>query len=143
MPPLRFFVDRVVGDRTQRSDGAAVNADGSGRHSRAGRFIHKGHEFVREARHGAADTNAADIRTPPNSSHPTSFRDIAVHHRPPAAQLYNAFRRAVLFGKITLLVITGAIAAVVYGVAKQPGGAQLVIEWNHGSEAGYLIKQIK
>src|SRR5277367_5280294 len=122
MPPLRFFVDRIVSNGAQRSNSTAINADGAGRDPGARRFIHERHELVREARHGAADANSSDIGTAADPSHPAALGDVAVHHWPPAAQLHDAFRRSVLFGEVALLVVTGAITSIVHRISEQPGG---------------------
>ena len=49
---------------------------------------------------------------------------VAVHHRPPAADLHQTLGRAVFVGEIGLLVIAGAVAALVHRLAEEPGRAQ-------------------
>src|SRR5277367_2122724 len=120
MPPFRFFVYRGVGEGAQRSNSLAVNADARGGDLRSRRFIHKRHELVRKARHGAADANAADVRAAANSGHPSAFWHVAVDHRPPTTQFHDALRRAIHFGKVALLVIPGAVAAVMHRFAEKP-----------------------
>src|SRR5215475_13981510 len=82
MPPLRFFVGRMISDAAQRPDHPAVEADGARRERRARRFIHKRHEFVREARHGAGDADAADVRAAADAAHPGALGHVAIHDRP-------------------------------------------------------------
>src|SRR5579862_6256660 len=98
MPPLRFLVDGLVGERAQCSYGTPVHGDRAGGNSRARGFIHERHELVREAGHCAADTDAANVGTAAHAVHPSAFGDVAVHYRSPAAQLDDAFRGTVLFG---------------------------------------------
>ena len=68
---------------------------------------------------------------PPMPSIQPRFGDVAVHDRTPAAELHDALRRAVFVGKVSLLVVTGAIAAFVDGLSEQPRRAQLVVERDH------------
>src|ERR1700683_932262 len=143
MPPLRLFVYGVLGYGPQRTDRAPIHADSGAGNMGAWRFIHKWHELVGEARHGAADANAADVGTTTDASHPAAFGHVAVHDRAPAADLHDAFGRAVDFREIALLVISGTVAPLVHGSAEQPGGAQLIIQRDHWSQAGDLIKQIE
>ena len=56
---------------------------------------------------------------------------LQLHHRAPAADLHQALGRAVFVGEVALLVIAGAIAAFVNGLAEEPGRPQLFIERNH------------
>src|SRR5579862_3724072 len=51
LPPLRFFVDGFVGECAQRADHLSVGANAHARDFRPRRFVHEGHEFVRESRH--------------------------------------------------------------------------------------------
>src|ERR1700723_3512045 len=116
VPPFRLLVYGGVGHGTQCSDRAAIYANRSGGNTRAGRLVHEGHELVRETWHGATNTDSADVGAAANSGHPSSFGDFAVHDWTPAAELHNAFRGAVLLGEISLLVVTGAVATVMYGL---------------------------
>src|SRR5262245_16893600 len=118
VPPLRLLVDRIIGELAQRADHPAIDADQVRRHARAGRLVHKRHKLIGEAGHGAADTDAADVWATPDAGHPAPFRNIAVDNRPPAAQLHDALGRAVLSGEIALLVVAGAVAAFVDGLAE-------------------------
>src|SRR3984957_1190536 len=114
--PLRLFVYGGIGHGTQCPDRAAIYANRSGGNTRAGRLVHEGHELVRETRHGATNTDSADVGAAADSSHPSSFRHVAIHHGTPAPEFHDAFRGAVLLGKISLLVVTGAVATVMYGL---------------------------
>ena len=92
---------------------------------RARRLVHERHELVGEAGHGAADADAADVGAAADAGHPAALGDVAVDHRTPAAQLHDALGRAVLVGEIALLVVAGAVAAFVHGLAEQPRRPQL------------------
>src|SRR4051812_42671522 len=48
MPPLRFFVERVLGDGTQRSDHSSIGSRSTGGDFGTGRLVHERHELVRE-----------------------------------------------------------------------------------------------
>src|SRR5690348_4205703 len=121
MPPLWFFVDRFIGDAAQLLHGPAPELHYARRELRARRLIHKRHKFIGEARHGAADADAAHVRTAADAIHPAALRHVAVHNRPPAAQFHQALRRTVLSGERPLLVITATVAAFMDGLAEQPG----------------------
>src|SRR5580700_9341894 len=111
MAPLRLLIGRRLGHGTQGSNGAAISPDCCTRNLCPRRLIHERHEFIRKSRHGASDADSAYVGAPADSGHPSPFGYVAVHHGPPASQLHDALGRAVHFGKITLLVVTGAIAA--------------------------------
>src|SRR3954469_3139221 len=57
VPPLRFLVDGLVGDRPQLADHRAVAAGDGGGQAAAGRRVHERHELVREPGHRAADAD--------------------------------------------------------------------------------------
>src|SRR5271163_3468835 len=143
MPPLRFLVYCGVGKCAQRANGLSVNADARGGDFRSRWFVHEGHKLIRKPRHGAADADAANVRTTANTGHPTTLGYVAVHHGSPAAQLHDALRRTIDFREVALLVIAGAVAAVVYGLAKQPGRPELIVERNHRRQPRYLIEEIQ
>jgi hypothetical protein len=42
-----------------------------------------------------------------------------------------------------LLVVSGPIATFVYGLTEKPGRPELIVQWDHGSKTGDLIKQIE
>src|SRR5271155_2305800 len=88
---------------------------------------------------GQPEAVAAAVGAAADAGHRAAFGHVAIHHWTPAAQFHDALRGAVNFREITLLVIAGAIAAVVDGFAKEPERAQLVVQRNHGSEASDLI----
>src|SRR4051794_23429941 len=60
--PLGLPVQGVRGDAAQAPDGGAVQTDRGGGELAAGRLVHERHELVGEARHRAADADAADVR---------------------------------------------------------------------------------
>src|SRR6516164_2541187 len=95
-PPLWLAIHRSSGDAAERAHGAAVHHDSGRRKHGAGRLVHEWHEFVGEAGHGAADANAADAGAAADAGHPAALADVALHHRPPAAQLDNASGLTVL-----------------------------------------------
>src|SRR4051794_39454791 len=104
--PLGLAVERVRGDAAQAADRRAVDADGAGREPATGRLVHERHELVREAGHGAADADAAEVGAAADAVHPAAFGHVALDHRAPAAELDDALRRAVLGGEVGLLVVT-------------------------------------
>src|SRR5262249_45299507 len=120
MPPLRLLVDGVVGDGPQVADDAAVEADEVGGEKGAGRFVHEGHELIGEAGHGTGDTDAAEVGTAADARHPAALGDVAIHDRPPAADLDEALGRAVFVRKVRLLVVAGTVATFMYRLAEQP-----------------------
>ena len=121
MPPLRFFVHGVVGDAAQGTDRAAVDA---------------GYCRMRDSAPGGSSMNGMNLSgkpgmvqpmqmpptlgQPPMPRHPAALGNVAVDHRSPAADLDDALGRAVFLGEIALLVIAGAVAAFVHGLAEQP-----------------------
>src|SRR5947209_11847878 len=60
--PLRFLVHGLGREAAQAADHRPVHAAGGGGHGRARWLVHERHELVREARHGAGDADAADVR---------------------------------------------------------------------------------
>src|SRR5205823_7420841 len=106
-------------------------------------LIHKRHEFVRKSRHRAANADAAHIGTASNTVHPASLGNVAVHYWSPAAQLYEALRRAVLRGEHGLLVVAATITAFVDGFAEEPGRSSLCIQWDHWGHTCYLVEQVE
>ena len=124
-------------------DRLAVRADDRGRELAAGRLVHERHELVREARHGAADADAADVRAAADAVDPAAFGHVALDHRAPAAELHDALRGVVLGREVALLVVAGAVATLVHRLAEQPRRAQLVVERDHRRLAGGLIQQVR
>src|SRR5437016_2215255 len=120
MSPLRLRVHRRLRVLAQLADGAAVGGDGLGGEFGAGRFVEEGrlHELVGEAGHRAADADAADVGAAANTVHPAALADVALHHRPPAAELDDTFARAVADREIGLLVVAGPVAALVDRLAE-------------------------
>src|SRR3954468_3227412 len=141
VPPLRLLVDRLVRDAPQAADRRAVHAGDERRDAAARRLVHERHELVGEARHRAADAEAAAVWAAADARHPAALGDVAVDDRPPAADLHEALRRVVVVGEVALLVVARAVAALVDGLAEQPLRAQLVVERDHGREAGRLVEQ--
>src|SRR5580658_6935835 len=110
---------------------------------RSGRLVHEGHELVRETRHRAADTDAADVRATADAGHPSALRNVAVDNRPPATELDQASRRVVVAREITLLIRRSTVAAVVDGVAEQPLRTQLIVERGDRREPGNHVEQVQ
>src|SRR5690349_11427140 len=71
--PARLLVEGLGGDVAQPLDGPAVRADHLGGQLAAGRLVHERHELVREARHGAADADATDVRAAAHPVDPAAF----------------------------------------------------------------------
>src|SRR5689334_9105548 len=87
VPPLGFLVHRVRGDVAQAADHRAVEAGRGGGELSTRRLVHERHELVGEARHGAADADAAHVRAATDAVEPTPFGHIAFHYRSPASEL--------------------------------------------------------
>src|SRR5690349_1286798 len=100
MTPLRLFVSRTLGHRTQGTDRTAISADCGTGNPGSRRLIHERHELVRKSWHGTTYANAAYVWTSADSRHPPAFRHIAVHYRSPASQLHDALRRAIHFREV-------------------------------------------
>src|SRR5690348_849942 len=143
MPPFRLLVDVQIRNATQATQNAAPNPNHDGGKSGAGRRVHEWHELVREPRHGTANANSADVWAASDSIHPTPFGHVAIHYRAPAADFHEAFRRTIFAREIGLFVITGTVAPFVHGLAEEPRRPQLVVQRNHGSQTGNLIKKIE
>src|SRR5581483_352682 len=143
LAPARFLVLRLGRDAPQGPDDPAVEAAGGGGDLGAGRLVHEGHELVGEARHGAADADAADVGAPTDAVDPAPLRDVALDHRPPAAQFHQALGRAVLGGELALLVVAGPVAALVDGGAEEPLRPQGLVERDHRGGPGRLVEQVE
>src|SRR6476620_10825767 len=103
--PLGLLVDRLVRDPAQPADHGSVDpADRRGQRP-ARRLVHEGHELVREARHRAADADAAHVGAAADGGHPAALGDVAVDDRAPAAELHLALGRVVVAGEVALLVV--------------------------------------
>ena len=124
LAPLGLFILGVVCDGAQSSNHGSVALNGGGGEARPRRLIHERHEFVREARHGATDANAADVGTTSDTGHPSALGHVTIHYRAPAADLDQTFRFAVLVREHAFFVIAGAIAAMVDRRAEKPFGTQ-------------------
>src|SRR5271170_7708513 len=61
--PLGFAIQGSLREAAQGTHGAAIHDDGGRGQLGAGRLIRERHELVGEARHGAADADAADVGT--------------------------------------------------------------------------------
>src|SRR5947199_8271980 len=116
MAPLGLLVHGLIRDPTQLANEWAVAAGDRRRDASAGGGIHERHELVREAGHRASDADAADVGTAADSGHPPPLWHVAVDDRPPAADLHQALGRVVILGEVALLVIAGAVAALVHGL---------------------------
>ena len=84
----------------------------------------------------------ADVGAAADAVDPAPLGHVALHDRAPAAQLDDALRRAVLGGEVALLVVAGAVAALVHGPAEQPGRPQRLVERDHRRLAGRLVEQV-
>src|SRR5712675_2768200 len=119
--PLRFLVQGAGGIAAEAAYHRAVHTARGRRHRRARRLVHERHELVREAGHGAGNADAAHVGAAADAVDPAALGDVALDHRPPAAQLDQALGRAVLVGEVALLVVAAAVAALVHGRTEQPG----------------------
>ncbi len=134
---------RCLREPPQGMNGAAVSRDRIRGEQRPRRLIHERHELVRKPRHGAADTDSADIGTAANTVHPAALAHIALHHRSPAAQLHDALPRAVFLGEFRLLVVAAAVASFVHRLPEKPRGTERLVQRNHGRAPGRLIQQVQ
>src|SRR6201995_5206309 len=105
--PLGLLVRGLGGESAQGPDHGPVHAAGRGRDLRSRWLVHEGHELVREAGHGAGDTDAAHVGAPAHAVDPAALGHVALDHRAPAAQLDQALGGAVLGGEVALLVVAG------------------------------------
>src|SRR6478752_9655422 len=90
VPPLGLLVHRVRGDVAQAADHRAVEAGRGGGELSTRRLVHERHELVGEARHGAADADAAHVRAATDTVDPPALGDVAVHDGTPTAELDDA-----------------------------------------------------
>src|SRR6185295_13355505 len=76
--PVTNVFHRLIAEETEE------RAVGEARHERGGRAfevrVHERHVFVGKARHGAADADAADVRTAADPALPAADRNFAVDH---------------------------------------------------------------
>src|SRR5579863_1382656 len=86
MPPLRLLIHRRLGKGAQHANRLAIRAHRPARYFSSRRLVHKRHELVGKARHGAANADPTNVRAAADSRHPATFRNVAVHHRTPASQ---------------------------------------------------------
>src|SRR5215472_18403260 len=142
-PPLGFLVRGAAGEAAEGTDGGAVHLACRGGHPRAWRLVHERHELVREAGHCARDADAADVGAAADAIDPAALGHVALDHRPPAAELDKAARRAVLAGELALLVVAGAIAALMHGGLEQPARPQRLVQRDHRRLPGYLVQQVQ
>src|SRR3954471_8507188 len=63
LAPLRFHVQRLVGDAAEAADHRPVALAQAARELAARWLVHERHELVGEPRHRAADADATDVRT--------------------------------------------------------------------------------
>src|ERR1700742_1208122 len=109
LPPTRDSVHRCLGKLAQRVDRPTIGLHCCRGQKRARRLVHEWHEFVGKAGHRASDADAPHIWTTTDTGHPSAFTHVALHHRPPASQLYDAQWRSVLLSKLTLLILAATI----------------------------------
>src|SRR5947207_1843536 len=91
MPPLRFLVQRFVCDGAQRANEFSIRANQHAGERGSGRLIHEWHKLIGESRHCAANANSSNIGASADAIHPTAFRHVTVHYRPPTTDLHEAF----------------------------------------------------
>src|SRR3954451_22788786 len=103
--PLRLLVDRLVGHAAELADHGPVDAGDRRRQRPARRLVNERHDLVGEAGNGAADADAAHVGAPADAGHPAPLGDVAVHDRPPAADLHQALGGVVVLGEVALLVV--------------------------------------
>src|SRR5205814_3063435 len=104
----------ALGDATQRPDEAAHRAAGVRRQHPARRCLVERRECVGEARHRAADADAAGVHAAAGTADGAARHDVALNHRPPASELHQTFLVTVLLGEQTLFVEATAYAALMH-----------------------------
>ena len=142
VPPLRFFVQRVIGDLAQARMTAPYTPTCRG-----------------ELAPGGSSMNGMNLSGKPGIVQPMQIpptfgqppipliqpRLGTLHFTtgPQQPSLTMHLRRSILGREIALLVIAGAVATLVHSLAEQPGGPQTIIERNHRRQAGSLIEQVE
>src|SRR5262245_37489552 len=129
MPPLRFLINCLFRDASQTSDHLSIDSADPGGHPAPRRFIHEGHKLIRESRHCAADANSPNVRAAADAADPAALRHVAFDYRSPAADLDQAFWRAVFSREIALLVISCSVTTFMHRLTEEPSWAQLLIQW--------------
>src|SRR5258708_30323624 len=81
---LAVLVESVLGKAAERPDQGAITSDQIAGKLGTWWLIHERHEFIRESRHGASDTDSSHIGASADPTHPTAFLHIAVDHGTPA-----------------------------------------------------------
>src|SRR5277367_3110273 len=81
VPPSRFFVQRGIGNAAHGSDETAIGANHVRRKLCSWWLVHKRHELVGKAWHGASDADSSHIRTPTNAALPAALGNIAIDNR--------------------------------------------------------------
>src|SRR5262245_6235685 len=122
MPPLGFLIDRMLRDTAQAANHSSVESTNAGRDLTSRWFIHERHKLIGKAGHGAANADAANVRTSANSSHPAALGHITLDYRAPAANFDKTFRRAILLCEVSLLVVPSAVTAFMDSLTEKPLG---------------------
>src|SRR5271155_5486129 len=78
LAPTGLFVQRRLREAAQGVNRPPISLHRGRRQKRTRRLIHKRHELIREARHGAPNADAADIRTSANPAHPAPLSHVAL-----------------------------------------------------------------
>src|SRR5438105_14426232 len=120
VPPSRLLVQPALRDAAERSDGLAVDLHRVRGEPRSGRRVHERHELLGEPGHRAADADPAHVWTAAEAVHPAPLRDVAIHHRPPPAQLHQALVGSVVVRADARLVVARPVAALVHGALEEP-----------------------
>src|SRR5580698_8033211 len=140
MAPLWLFVDsggRKVAHRLDHGTGNGADRRGN---LAAGRLVHEGHELIGEARHRTTDADAANVGASPHAAHPTTLGDVALDDRTPAPQFDETRWRVVFRSELTLLVVAGAIATLMNGVAEQPRRASGRLPQKIQNRLGQIVR---
>src|SRR5580692_9718849 len=89
VPPFGLLVERLEREVAERPDHAAVEPAKRGGDAAARRLVHERHELVGEARHRAADADAADVGATADAAHPAALGHVAFDDRAPAAEFHQ------------------------------------------------------
>src|ERR1700722_3477670 len=130
--PAWFLIERSLSKPAQSVNCFSVSGHGACGKQGAGWLVHERHKLIREAGHGAADTDPTDIGATADSCHPTTLPNVALDNRAPAPQFYDALNIPVFFRKLSLLVVASPVATFVKRLTEKPRRAKCFVERDHG-----------
>jgi hypothetical protein len=126
--PDRLAVSASHRHPAQPLDRRAIGARGTAGHQGPRRSLVEGRELVWEPRHRASDAGAAGDHAAPHVIDRATLGDVALNHRPPAADIDQAFLVAEFLREGSLLVVPGPRAMAVNGLVELPSRAAELVE---------------